>query len=103
MKEAMSKIQDRGFNARDLDEFEAMLWREKSRDALSGFDSLLEMNGKDWKGAAKDFLPINAQLDVESSGIDDDSKRYQDQAMDCWQTGFSNHQKKVETLKHGGK
>ena len=40
---------------------------------------------------------------MESSGIDDDRKRYQDQAMDCWQTGFSNHQKKVENLKNGGK
>ena len=99
MKEAMSKIQDRDFDANELTDFEAMLWREKSRDALNGFDSLLNFDGgKQWK----DLLPFHAQLDVESSGIDDDRKRYQDQAMDCWQTGFSNHQKKVENLKNGG-
>ena len=38
MKEAMSRIQDRAFDANELVDFEAMLWREKSRDALSGFD-----------------------------------------------------------------
>ena len=99
MKEAMSKIQDRAFDANELVDYEAMLWRDKSRDALSAFDSLLNMDGKQWK----DLLPLHATLDIESSGIDDDRKRYQDQAMDCWQTGFSNHQKKIETLKHGGK
>ena len=87
MKEAMSRIQDRGFDANELVDFEAMLWREKSRDALSGFESHLNMDGKQWK----DMLPLQAKLDVESSGIDDDPKRYQDQAMNCWQTGFSNH------------
>ena len=99
MKEAMSRIQDRGFDANELVDFEAMLWREKSRDALSGFESHLNMDGKQWK----DMLPLQAKLDVESSGSDDDPKRYQDQSMNCWQTGFSNHQKKIETLKHGGK
>ena len=45
MKEAMSKIQDRDFDANELTDFEAMLWREKSRDALNGFDSLLNFDG----------------------------------------------------------
>lgn len=59
----------------------------------------MNMDGKKWK----DLLPLQSKLDMEASGIDEDAKRYQDQAMDCWQTGFSNHQKKIETLKHGGK
>ena len=87
MKEAMSRIQDRAFDANELVDFEAMLWRERSMETLSKFDRLLNMDRKQWV----DLLPVHATLDIESSGIDDDRKRYQDQAMDCWQTGFSNH------------
>ena len=99
MKSAMSKIQDRSFDANVLAEFEAKLWREQSRDTLSGFDSHLNMDNKKWE----DLQPFQSKLDIEKSGLDSDDKRYNDQAADCWQIGFTNHLKKVETLKHGGK
>ena len=99
MKSAMSKIQDRSFDANLLVEFEAKLWREQNRDTLSGFDAHLNMDNKKWE----DLQPFQSKLDIEKSGLDSDDKRYKDQAADCWQTGFTNHQKKIETLKHGGK
>ena len=74
MKEAMSRIQDRAFDANELVDFEAMLWRERSMETLSKFDRLLNMDRKQWV----DLLPVHATLDIESSGIDDDRKRYQD-------------------------
>ena len=76
----MSKIQDRSFDASELEEFEAMLWREQSIDSLSPFESHLE------KGEKKigDFYPFQSMLNVEKSGIDEDVKRYQEQAKDCW-------------------
>ena len=49
MKSAMSKIQDRSFNANQLDEFELKLWREQSRDALSGFESHMNLDGRSWE------------------------------------------------------
>ena len=66
---------------------------------MSGFDSHMNMDGRSWE----DLVPFQSKLNIEKSGIDDDSKRWQDEAMDCWQTGFSNVQKKLETLKHGSK
>ena len=95
----MSTIQDRSFNARDLDEFEALLWREQSLDSLSGFETHLNKGDK----SLDELLPMHSKLSIEKSGIDDDTKRYQDEALQSWQTGFSNSQKILETLKHGGK
>ena len=43
-------------------------------ETLSKFDRLLNMDRKQWV----DLLPVHATLDIESSGIDDDRKRYQD-------------------------
>ena len=99
IKSAMSRIQERGFDASILTEFEAKLWRKQSIDALSGFDSHLNF----CDSFIDDMLPIQSYLDREKSEIDGDEKRYHDKAMDCWQTGFANTEKRIESLKHGGK
>ena len=57
----MSSIQSRDFNAQELEEYEAMLWRETNRDQLSGFEGLLSMDGKTWDS----LMPFNAKLSVE--------------------------------------
>ena len=57
----MSSIQSRDFNAQELDEYEAMLWRETNRDQLSGFEGHLRMDGKTWDS----LMPFNAKLSVE--------------------------------------
>ena len=95
----MSKIQDRDFDATQLDEYEELLWQEKTPEELSGFETHLNMDGKSWD----DLHPVQSKLNLEISGIDNDTKRYSDQARDCWQSGFSNSQKKLEMLKQGGK
>eukprot|EP00354_Favella_ehrenbergii_P001746 CAMPEP_0170466070 /NCGR_PEP_ID=MMETSP0123-20130129/10177_1 /TAXON_ID=182087 /ORGANISM="Favella ehrenbergii, Strain Fehren 1" /LENGTH=64 /DNA_ID=CAMNT_0010732125 /DNA_START=447 /DNA_END=641 /DNA_ORIENTATION=- len=64
----MASVQSREFNAQELDEYEALLWREQSRDLLSGFDGHMKMDGVTWEG----LMPNHAKLSVEKSGIDDD-------------------------------
>ena len=76
----MSSIQSLDFNAQDLDEFEALLWREQSHDRLTAFEAHLNMDNVSWEG----MMPCRAQINTESSGIDDDVKRYQAEAKECW-------------------
>ena len=57
------------------------------------------MDGVKWEN----LMPANAALSTENSGVDDDVKRYQTEAKECWQAGFSNSHKILETLKNGGK
>ena len=57
----MASIQSRDFNAQELEEYEAMLWRETNRDQLSGFEGHLSMDGKTWDS----LMPFNAKLSVE--------------------------------------
>ena len=57
------------------------------------------MNGKTWES----MHPVHSKLNLEISNIDNDIKRYDDQAREAWQSGFSSSEKKLETLKQGGK
>ena len=91
----MSKIQDRDFDVTQLDEYEEKLWQEQTPEQLSGFDAHLNMEDVSWD----DLHPVQSKLDLEISGIDNDTKRYSDQARQCWQSGFSTSEKKLETLK----
>ena len=95
IKSAMSKIQDRDFDVTQLDEYEEKLWQEQTPEQLSGFDAHLNMEDVSWD----DLHPVQSKLDLEISGIDNDTKRYSDQARQCWQSGFSTSEKKLETLK----
>ena len=72
----MSKIQDRDFDVTQLDEYEEKLWQEQTPEQLSGFDAHLNMEDVSWD----DLHPVQSKLDLEISGIDNDTKRYSDQA-----------------------
>ena len=76
IKSAMSKIQDRDFDVTQLDEYEEKLWQEQTPEQLSGFDAHLNMEDVSWD----DLHPVQSKLDLEISGIDNDTKRYSDQA-----------------------
>ena len=99
MKNAMSKIQDRGFDVNKLDNYEAVLWREREYSEISSFEDYLNMDGR----SMEDLQPFQSRLRIDKSGIEDDPKRFTDQALDCWQTGFSTTEKRLESLKRGGK
>ena len=95
----MSEIQDRNFDRTKLNDYEAKLWREHSKESLSGFSQYLQLNGK----SVESLHTVKSKLNVENSGIDNDSKRHSDHAFECWQTGFSTTKKKIDTLRQGGK
>ena len=99
IKSAMSTILDRDFDRHQLGEYEAKLWREQTRDAVSGFHTHLNMGGTSWDA----LHPIQSKLNTEKSGIDNDPKRYSDQAREAWASGFTSGERKIATLKQGGK
>lgn len=104
VRSAMSKIRAQNFNMAELNSLERKLWQaEATLEQLADIKNLLDAAGsRDWSELSGKLNPISSALDVELSGMDSDNNRYSDQAKDCWQSGFSTSEKKLETLKQGG-
>ena len=74
IKTAMSRIQSADFNVGELSPWEDKLWSTSDSGVLSGFRALLSCDEPDKLHAA------TGRISIEDSGIDGDSKRYEDQA-----------------------
>ena len=95
----MSSIQSKDFNVAELEPFEQKLYSEMKYSKLSSFIDILNMDGRDMKT----MHVASGALNVNNSGLDSDSKRYEEQALELRQAGYSTREKKLESLKQGGK
>lgn len=69
----MSRIQSKDFNAALLAPWEEKLWNSSDWSELTPFRDLLT-------GNAENLHSASSRIDVEESGVDDDSKRFEDEA-----------------------
>ena len=99
IKSAMSTIQSLDFSAADLEQYEQKLYTETQFSKISTFKDLLNLEGCDW-----DTMHIaSGALDKNNSGLDSDEKRYEEQALELRQAGYTTREKKLDSLKQGGK
>lgn len=83
----------------ELEPFERKLWNVHEKSKLTAFRDLLEQGGLD----VSNLHAATSRLDVEKSGLDSDEARYEQQALELRQAGYSTMEKKLESLKQGGK
>ena len=75
-----------------------MLWKPHSYSDLESFKQKC-LN----EGNFDEIFSFTSQIDLEKSGIDDDDKRWSEIRKQDWAVGYTTGEKKLETLKTGGK
>ena len=95
VKKAMAGIQSKDYPVSTLYKYEEVLWSAYSFSNIRDFIEQLNVNEAEWN----QMHTVSSILAIEKSGLDSDDKRFEQQALELRQAGYSTTEKKLESLK----